>query len=78
MVSWVESLLTGSPWEVAVTVAISVSLPRAFAGIETVILNTPLAPGFREIVEGEHDGLPEQAFYMVGNIDDAIEKAKKL
>lgn len=34
--------------------------------------------GFREILDGKHDGLPEQAFYMVGTIDEAIEKAKKL
>ena len=34
--------------------------------------------GFKEIVEGKHDALPEQAFYMVGTIDEAIEKAKKL
>ncbi|MCX8125801.1 MAG: F0F1 ATP synthase subunit beta [Dehalococcoidia bacterium] len=34
--------------------------------------------GFKEILEGKHDALPEQAFHMVGTIDDAIEKAKKL
>ncbi len=34
--------------------------------------------GFKAIVEGEYDDLPEQAFYMVGGIDEAIEKAKKL
>ena len=34
--------------------------------------------GFKGIVEGEHDDLPEQAFYMVGSIDEAIEKAKNL
>ncbi|MEK6255950.1 MAG: F0F1 ATP synthase subunit beta [Chloroflexota bacterium] len=34
--------------------------------------------GFREILDGKHDDLPEQAFMMVGTIDDAIEKAKKL
>ncbi len=34
--------------------------------------------GFREIVEGKHDDLPEQAFYMVGTIEEAIEKAEKL
>jgi F-type H+/Na+-transporting ATPase subunit beta len=34
--------------------------------------------GFKEIVEGKHDDLPEQAFYMVGGIEEAIEKAKKL
>jgi len=34
--------------------------------------------GFNEICDGKHDGLPEQAFYMVGTIDEAIEKAEKL
>jgi F-type H+-transporting ATPase subunit beta len=33
---------------------------------------------FKEIVEGKHDELPEQAFYMVGDIGEAAEKAKKL
>ncbi len=34
--------------------------------------------GFKEIAEGKHDALPEQAFYMVGTIEDAVEKAKTL
>ena len=34
--------------------------------------------GFREILDGKHDDLPEQAFYMVGSIESAIEKAKTL
>jgi F-type H+-transporting ATPase subunit beta len=34
--------------------------------------------GFREILDGKHDDLPEQAFYMVGDIDSAVEKAKTL
>jgi F-type H+-transporting ATPase subunit beta len=34
--------------------------------------------GFKEILDGAHDTLPEQAFYMVGTIDQAIEKADKL
>jgi F-type H+-transporting ATPase subunit beta len=34
--------------------------------------------GFREILDGKHDDLPEQAFYMVGSIDEAMEKAKGL
>ena len=34
--------------------------------------------GFKEIVEGRHDELPEQAFYMVGTIEEAVEKAQKL
>ncbi|MBL8992196.1 MAG: F0F1 ATP synthase subunit beta [Spirochaetia bacterium] len=33
---------------------------------------------FREIIEGKHDALPEQAFYMVGTIEEVIEKAKTL
>ena len=34
--------------------------------------------GFKEILEGKHDQLPEAAFYMVGNIDEAVAKAKTL
>jgi len=34
--------------------------------------------GFKEILEGKHDALPEAAFYMVGNIDEAVAKAKTL
>ena len=34
--------------------------------------------GFKEILEGKHDDLPEQAFYMVGGIEEVVEKAKKL
>ena len=34
--------------------------------------------GFKEILEGKHDNLPEQAFFMVGTIDEAVEAAKKL
>jgi F-type H+-transporting ATPase subunit beta len=34
--------------------------------------------GFKEVLEGKHDELPEQAFFMVGTIEDAVAKAKKL
>ena len=34
--------------------------------------------GFKAICDGEYDDLPEQAFYMVGGIDEAIEKAKQM
>jgi F-type H+-transporting ATPase subunit beta len=34
--------------------------------------------GFKAIVEGEYDHLPEQAFYMVGPIEEAVEKAKTI
>jgi F-type H+-transporting ATPase subunit beta len=34
--------------------------------------------GFKEILEGKHDDLPEQAFYMVGGIEEAVAKAERL
>ena len=34
--------------------------------------------GFKEIVDGKHDDLPEQAFYLVGTIEEAVEKARQL
>ena len=34
--------------------------------------------GFKEILDGKHDDLPEGAFLMVGTIEDAVEKAKKM
>ncbi|MCC6830504.1 MAG: F0F1 ATP synthase subunit beta, partial [Thermoleophilia bacterium] len=34
--------------------------------------------GFKEIVEGQHDDLPEQAFFLVGSIDEAVEKAASM
>lgn len=42
---------------------------------------TPVAEtiaGFKAICDGEHDELPEQAFYMVGGIDQALAQARKL
>lgn len=48
------------------------SIPGTYVSIEDTIR------GFKEILEGKHDNLPEQAFYLVGTIEDAIEKAKKL
>ena len=46
--------------------------PGVFVQLEETIR------GFSEILAGKHDDLPENAFYMVGTIDEAIEKAKKL
>ena len=34
--------------------------------------------GFKEILEGKHDDLPEAAFYMVGSIDEVVENARKM
>jgi F-type H+/Na+-transporting ATPase subunit beta len=46
--------------------------PGVFVKLEDTI------KGFKGIVAGEHDDLPEAAFYMVGTIDDAVAKAKRL
>ncbi len=52
---------------------------EAFTGMEGryVPLEETLR-GFREILDGEHDDLPEQAFYMVGSIDEVVERAEEL
>ncbi len=47
-------------------------LPGKFVSVKDTI------KAFKEIIEGKYDDLPEQAFYMVGTIDEAVEKAKKL
>ena len=55
------------------------NVAEAFTGIPGKYV--PIAEtirGFKELVEGKHDDLPEQAFLMVGGIDEAIEKAKQL
>jgi F-type H+-transporting ATPase subunit beta len=50
-----------------------------FTGTEGKFVSVPdTVRGFKEILEGKHDDLPEQAFYMVGGIEEVIEKAKKL
>ncbi len=50
-----------------------------FTGTEGKFVSVPdTVRGFREILEGKHDDLPEQAFYMVGGIEEVIEKAKRL
>jgi F-type H+-transporting ATPase subunit beta len=46
--------------------------PGKFVQLEDTI------KGFREICEGKHDDLPEPAFYMVGTIDEAVEKGRQL
>ena len=52
---------------------------EAFTGKAGVYVNTKdTIKGFQEIVDGKHDDIPEQAFYMQGTIEDVIENAKKL
>ena len=48
------------------------NIPGVFVQLEDTIKS------FKAVVEGEYDHLPEAAFYMVGGIDQAVEKAKKL
>src|SRR5205814_1061707 len=52
---------------------------EAFTGVKGKYV--PIAEtvqGFKEILEGKHDALPEQAFYMVGSIEEAVESGKKM
>ena len=50
-----------------------------FTGIEgTYVPLSETIRGFKEIIEGKHDDLPESAFLFVGTIDEAVEKAKKV
>ena len=50
-----------------------------FTGTEGRYVKLPdTIKGFKEIVEGKHDEIPEQAFYMVGTIEEVLEKAGKL
>ena len=48
------------------------NIPGKFVQIEDTVKS------FKAVVDGEYDHLPESAFYMVGGIDEAVEKAKKL
>ena len=48
------------------------NVPGRYVGIEDTV------KGFKQIIDGVHDKIPEQAFYMVGTIEEALEKAKKL
>ncbi|MBA3037813.1 MAG: F0F1 ATP synthase subunit beta, partial [Desulfobacterium sp.] len=57
------------PFHVAETFT---GMPGKYVKIEDTVR------GFKEICEGKHDDLPERAFYMVGSIEEAREKAKKM
>jgi F-type H+-transporting ATPase subunit beta len=52
---------------------------KTFTGREGQYVTLPeTVRGFREILDGEHDDLPEQAFYMVGGIEMAVENARQM
>ena len=56
-----------------------VTLAEPFTGRPGVYVKLPdTIRGFKEIVEGKHDDIPEQAFYMMGTIDDVLENARQL
>jgi F-type H+/Na+-transporting ATPase subunit beta len=57
------------PFSVAETFT---SIPGKFVKLADTIRS------FKEILDGKHDDLPENAFYMVGSIEEAVEKAKTL
>jgi F-type H+-transporting ATPase subunit beta len=55
------------------------NVAEAFTNIKgTYVKQTDTIRGFKELVDGKHDNIPEQAFHMVGTIEDALEKAKRL
>jgi F-type H+-transporting ATPase subunit beta len=55
------------------------SVAASFTGLEGKLVKLEdTIRGFKEIVEGKHDDLPEQAFYLVGTIEEAREKAERL
>jgi len=55
------------------------NVAEAFTGTKGVYVKlADTIQGFKELVSGKHDHLPEQAFYMVGTIDDAVAAAKRL
>jgi F-type H+-transporting ATPase subunit beta len=48
------------------------NIPGIFVQLEDTVKS------FKAVVDGEYDHLPESAFYMVGGIDQAVEKAKRM
>jgi F-type H+-transporting ATPase subunit beta len=55
------------------------NVAEAFTNVKGVYVKLPdTIRGFKEIIEGKHDEVPEQAFHMVGTIEDVLEKAKRL
>ena len=55
------------------------SVAEVFTGSPGVFVDLQdTIAGFKGIVDGDYDHLPENAFYMIGTIDQAVEKAKKM
>ena len=59
--------------------AVVTVLAEVFTGVQGKYVSLKdTIRGFKAILDGEYDHLPEQAFYMVGSIEEAVEKAKTL
>ncbi len=74
-----DKLLVGRARKIQRFLSQPFDVSEKFTGIEGKYV--PLAEtvrGFKEIIEGKHDDLPESAFLFVGTIDEAVEKAKKV
>ena len=59
-------------WSITTDGEVFTNIPGQFVQLEDTVAS------FKAVVDGEYDHLPEAAFYMVGGIDQAVEKAKKL
>ncbi|MGN1319610.1 MAG: F0F1 ATP synthase subunit beta [Acutalibacteraceae bacterium] len=74
-----DKLLVGRARKIQRFLSQPFHVSEKFIGIEgTYVPVNETIRGFKEIIEGKHDDLPESAFLFVGTIDEAVEKAKKV
>ena len=81
-----SNLLSGLTYLKRMILSISVSLPQSRFFVAEQFTGTPgkyvplkeTIRGFKEILAGKYDDLPESAFYMVGSIDEVVEAANKM
>ena len=74
-----DKLLVGRARKIQRFLSQPFDVSEKFTGIPgTYVSTSETVRGFKEIIEGKHDDLPESAFLFVGTIDEAVEKAKKV
>ena len=74
-----DKLLVGRARKIQRFLSQPFDVSEKFIGIPgTYVSTSETVRGFKEIIEGKHDDLPESAFLFVGTIDEAVEKAKKV
>ncbi len=74
-----DKILVGRARKVQRFLSQPFDVSEKFTGIPgTYVTTAETVRGFKEIIEGKHDDLPESAFLFVGTIDEAVEKAKKV